>query len=89
MPYQKVFEAQMQDRQNNGLCYFCDEKWHQGHKCLKLKLFLIESMELSDSMDGAIGLEQDKVAKDEIKQLEVCGRDSLNFASNYYGGSRS
>lgn len=67
MPYQKVFEAQMQDRRKKGLCYFCDEKWHQGRRCLEPKFFLLEGMELSDSTNGAIGLEQDKVADDEIE----------------------
>lgn len=48
MPYQKVTEAQMQRRRRKGLCYFCEEKWHQGYKCLKPKLYLLEGMEFNE-----------------------------------------
>lgn len=31
-----------------GLCYFYEEKWHQGYKCTKPRLYLLEGMELPD-----------------------------------------
>lgn len=36
---------QMQERREKGLCYFCDEKYHQGHKCSRPKVYLLEGME--------------------------------------------
>ncbi|KAJ1703891.1 hypothetical protein LUZ63_003670 [Rhynchospora breviuscula] len=31
-----------------GLCYWCGEKYHQGHKCQKKKLHLLEASELDE-----------------------------------------
>ncbi|XP_041026999.1 uncharacterized protein LOC121267215 [Juglans microcarpa x Juglans regia] len=43
---QKVFEAQMQERRKKGLCYFCEDKWHPGHKCIKPKIYVLEGMDI-------------------------------------------
>lgn len=46
VPYQMVTKAQMQECRSKGLCYFCEENWHQGHKCVKQKFYLLEGMDL-------------------------------------------
>ncbi|KAF5451936.1 hypothetical protein F2P56_026990 [Juglans regia] len=46
LPYQKVSEAQMQERRKKCLCYFCEDKWHQGHKCIKPKIYVLEGMDI-------------------------------------------
>ncbi|KAG2695854.1 hypothetical protein I3760_07G031900 [Carya illinoinensis] len=44
-PIKRVSPNQMQERRDKELCYFCDEKYHWGHKCSKPKLYLLERME--------------------------------------------
>lgn len=40
----------MQESRKKGLCYFCEEKWHQSHKCIKPRLYLLEGIELLDQI---------------------------------------
>lgn len=72
MPYPWVIEAQMQERRKNGLSYFCEEKWHQGHKCLKPKLYLLEGMELPRNDTNELELETEQVTKYAECVLEDC-----------------
>lgn len=44
-PIKRVSPNQMQERREKGLCYFCDERYHQGHKCSRPKLYFLEGME--------------------------------------------
>lgn len=43
------------------LHYFYEEKWHQGHKCIEPRLFLLEGMELSSSNAIEIDWEWEQV----------------------------
>ncbi|KAF5475861.1 hypothetical protein F2P56_007623 [Juglans regia] len=45
IPIKRITPAQMQERKEKRLCYYCDEKFHLGHKCSRLKLFLLEGIE--------------------------------------------
>jgi hypothetical protein len=36
----KLTRAEMAERQLNGLCYNCDDKYFPGHKCKERKLFM-------------------------------------------------
>ncbi|KAF5470911.1 hypothetical protein F2P56_011397 [Juglans regia] len=47
MPFQRISENQMQERRKKGLCYFCEEKYYQGHKCAKPRVYVLEGMDLS------------------------------------------
>lgn len=42
LPFKKISNSQMQDKRQEGLCYFCDEKWQQVDKCVKLRLYLLD-----------------------------------------------
>jgi hypothetical protein len=57
----------MQERKEKGLCYFCDEKYHQGHKCSRPKLYLIEGMEFKG--DGEEGWEEE--GEETFNQLDT------------------
>ena len=41
-PFQKVHAALIEERRKKGLCFYCEEKWHNGHKCKSPKVFLME-----------------------------------------------
>ena len=41
-PVKHLFEAEMQERWEKGLCYNCDEKFTQGHRCVEQKLYLLD-----------------------------------------------
>ena len=42
VPIQRLNPGQMTERREKGLCYNCDEKWGNGHKCKSARLFLME-----------------------------------------------
>ncbi|KAG7963754.1 hypothetical protein I3843_09G134000 [Carya illinoinensis] len=49
MPIKRITPVQMQERREKGLCYYCDEKFHIGHKSNRPKLFLLEGIEVDES----------------------------------------
>ncbi|KAF5463169.1 hypothetical protein F2P56_019105 [Juglans regia] len=68
MPIKRITPIQMQERREKGLCYYCDEKFHIGHKCNKPKLFLLEGIELSEKEE--IEVEEGNLAIMEPKEME-------------------
>eukprot|EP00253_Pinus_taeda_P035006 PITA_35006 len=46
---QKVSPVEMAERRNQGLCYYCDEKYSPGHKCKEPKFFQIDATDYSSS----------------------------------------
>lgn len=43
-PVRRISSNQMQEIREKGLCYFCDEKFHAGHKCNRTRLYLLEGL---------------------------------------------
>ena len=68
MPIQKVSAAQMEERRNKGLCYYCDTKWHRGHQCKELKFFLTEGMDVIGEKEVLAMEEQPDF---ELEQSEI------------------
>lgn len=48
LSYKKISYAQMQDRRMKCLCYFYEEKWQQGHRCVKPRLYLLQQTKVSN-----------------------------------------
>lgn len=50
----------MQECRKKGLSYFCEEKWHQGRRCVRPKLYLMEGIDFpcSDNNDAKLEVEQ-------------------------------
>jgi hypothetical protein len=46
LPIQRISPAQMKERRDKGLCYYCDDRWLPGHKCKSPRLFLMSGLEL-------------------------------------------
>ena len=44
-PFQNVPTALIEERRKKGLCFYCEEKWHNGHKCKSPKVFLMEGVQ--------------------------------------------
>lgn len=77
MPHQKVIKALMQERRRKRLCYFCDEKQHQGRRCVKQKLYLLEGMDMPSSSN----VDSDGEQEQKIKIGEEVVEDYLQIAS--------
>jgi len=45
LPIKRISSNQMQERREKGLCYYCDDKYHIGHKCSRPKVYLLEGLE--------------------------------------------
>ena len=41
-PLKHLFEAKIQEHREKGICYNCDEKFTQGHRCVEQKLYLVD-----------------------------------------------
>lgn len=50
-PIKRISAAEMQERRDKKLCYYCDEKYEPGHKCKKRQIFLLEGEESEDTID--------------------------------------
>ncbi|XP_041011286.1 uncharacterized protein LOC121255061 [Juglans microcarpa x Juglans regia] len=81
LSYQKVSEAQMQERRKKGLYYFCEDKWHQGHKCIKPKIYVLDGMNIF--RDETVE-DQDKV---EIVEEEMQHGDIAFISLQAIGGT--
>lgn len=57
----------MQERRKKGLCYFYEDKWHQGHRCTKPKIYLLEGMDILD--DGFVENQEKEVSDEEAVQF--------------------
>lgn len=53
LPVQKISPAQMRERREKGLCYYCDDKWNPSHRCKSPKLYLMHGSDLipEDKLD--------------------------------------
>lgn len=49
--YKKLTHEEMLTRREKGLCYNCDEKFSQGHKC-KGRFFLLVAIDDDDDVPG-------------------------------------
>lgn len=74
----KVSQHEMRERRAKGLWYSCDSKWALGHKCLALKLYLIEKIEKNhEVIDINISKEEGQLGK---HQISVFGENlEINF----------
>ncbi|GKU86977.1 hypothetical protein SLEP1_g1440 [Rubroshorea leprosula] len=45
---------EMEERRRKGLCYWCDEKFTNGHKCKNMQLFSIEVVEGDEGEEGEV-----------------------------------
>jgi hypothetical protein len=89
LPVQKITPAQMKERREKGLCYYCDDRWIPGHKCKSPRLYLFSGLTLPpedmcedvyyDSSDAAVPIPAFDVV--ECKEPEI----SLNAISGSLG----
>ena len=58
----KISQAEMQDKKEKKLCYYCDEKYEPRHKCEMRQIYLLEGKEDGDIIgenDEPIGQEEE------------------------------
>lgn len=66
----------MKDRREKGLCYHCDSKWSLGHKCQKLKLYILE--EVWDDKDDVVDGEKPAITTLDLAIIESILEISLH-----------
>jgi hypothetical protein len=91
LPIQKITPAQMKERREKGLCYYCDDHWIPGHKCKSPRLYLLSGLHLPpedlcedvyfDSSDTAVPIPEFDVI--ECKEPEI----SLHAISGSLGAN--
>ncbi|XP_015161375.1 uncharacterized protein [Solanum tuberosum] len=69
----RLTPAEMNERRQKGLCFFCDEKFFPGHKCGSSKSLYLLEVEEEIEEDKEEGLEEPIIDVDaEEEQGEVC-----------------
>ncbi|XP_042950388.1 uncharacterized protein LOC122282508 [Carya illinoinensis] len=89
-PYIPKLPAPTPLMREKGLCYYCDEKYHFGHKCTRPKLFLLEGLgeereeeEEADNSEGNLAIIQ---AKDPVREEKEIG-ELLGISLHAMAGS--
>jgi len=72
-PLQKVPTALIEERRKKGLCFYCEEKWHNGHKCKSPKVYLFMERLQSQGLEANlnVGLEEESVGKNAQLELQL------------------
>ncbi|KAF5447056.1 hypothetical protein F2P56_032635 [Juglans regia] len=70
MPFQRISENEMQERRKKGLCYFCEEKYYQGHKCAKPRVYVLEGMDLSQMESCESEEETEQSEENDSQQMK-------------------
>lgn len=75
----------MQERKEKGLCWFCDEKYHPGHKRTKPKIYLLKGMEGEEEKNEELGNKESALTLIETNEGEV--RKLLGITLHAIAGS--
>ncbi|XP_016172540.1 uncharacterized protein LOC107614929 [Arachis ipaensis] len=51
-PHRRLTAAEIKQRREKGLCYYCDEKYSVGHKCKSSFLLLVGGEEMDELLHG-------------------------------------
>ncbi|KAH7512760.1 hypothetical protein FEM48_Zijuj12G0124500 [Ziziphus jujuba var. spinosa] len=49
----RVSEQEAWERREKGLCYYCDEKFDPGHRCMKPQLFMMEDSQETEERENS------------------------------------
>ncbi|XP_062173762.1 uncharacterized protein LOC133879249 [Alnus glutinosa] len=72
LPTQRISRAQMRERREKGLCYYCDDKYSQSHVCKTLRIFLIQGMEWEQDMaDNSVCIEEEGIEELGVNLPEI------------------
>lgn len=75
-----IIAQEAQKRRDEGLYYYCDEKFTPGHRCDRPQLFMME-----DSSEAALEDENEqqfnRMSTEDIFALHSCYRSSTNTSS--------
>ncbi|KAH7545445.1 hypothetical protein FEM48_Zijuj01G0094700 [Ziziphus jujuba var. spinosa] len=70
----RVSAQEARERREKGLCYYCDEKFAPGHRCMKPQLFMIEDS-LETEEEENVPQEDDQDVIPEIYFHAISGTD--------------
>jgi hypothetical protein len=73
----------MQKRREKGLCYNCDEKFQPGHRCNRLRLFLLEGVELGELEEIRV----EEVVQEEETEIEPHEAELLGISLHALAGA--
>jgi hypothetical protein len=76
IPMRRISLAQMQERREKWLCYFCDERYQPGHRCNKPKLYILEGMKLEEK-GAEVEEEVQEVQVEEVESEELEGEGEI------------
>ncbi|KAJ4745876.1 polyprotein [Rhynchospora pubera] len=81
-------KASFENMRKLGLCYWCGEKYHQGHKCQKKKIHLMEASELEE-MEQVPDTEEDSLQFQELEATSYEQADIFMCAPQGMPGSQT
>jgi len=76
----------MQERREKGLCYYCDDKYHIGHKCNRPKVYLLEGLEIEDLAGPAA--REGRILEGEALEAQGEEGELLDLAGKVFSNGR-
>ncbi|KAE8695184.1 hypothetical protein F3Y22_tig00110733pilonHSYRG00385 [Hibiscus syriacus] len=75
----RIFFVDSQIRWENGLCYYCDSKFVQGHKCKDPRLFLLDDEDRDEKYVGMEETDQHEEKEVENSDMGVQEKSLVSF----------
>lgn len=85
-PYKCFTTAELKLRREKGLCYYCDDKYHPGHKCQAACFLLVGQEEIEELLNDEISEENPAVLEEgnNVNLMEVVPEISLNALAGQF-----
>jgi hypothetical protein len=87
LPIQKISAAQMKDRREKGLCYYCDDRWVQGHRCKSPRLYLLSGLAIPSDDTGDDVYYDSSDAVEPVPEFDVVECKDPEISLNAISGS--
>ncbi|XP_061361978.1 uncharacterized protein LOC133305749 [Gastrolobium bilobum] len=82
IPIKRLSSAEMAEKREKGLCYYCEEKFHRNHKCKGQMFLLLIQDEDEDEIEVELEVTNEKIGGDD----EIPGI-SLHAMAGQYSSS--
>ena len=63
--------ALIEERRKKSLCFYCEEKWHNGHKCKSPKVYLFMERLQSQGLEANLNVDLEEESVGKNAQLEL------------------
>ncbi|KAL5856752.1 hypothetical protein ACOSQ3_004210 [Xanthoceras sorbifolium] len=67
-PVRRITAQEARDKRERGLCFYCDEKFTPGHRCIRPQLFMMEDVQPGGDADD-VDMEIEATSEEAIPEI--------------------